>query len=235
MFRIFKRHTQKALETAKIVFYFLLYFLEGFVAFIVLCFAFAYLCLLFPINYDYKQEGELTEIFVKSNGVHCDLVIPIDHQFDWKNWIELEHYDYQSETHLSVGWGDKGFYVDTPEWKDLKFTTAFRALFLNTQTLMHLTLVEEPTVGEKCRSIMIDQHQYQTLVTTIKNRFVKDNDGKPIILEDAGYTPSDNFYEAHGSYSIFMTCNVWTNNVLRRMKIKTVYWAPFEKWVLKYL
>ncbi len=235
MFRIFKRHTRKILETLKLLFYFLLYFLEGFVAFIALCFAFAYLCLLFPISTNYKQEGELTEIFVKSNGVHCDLVIPISHEFNWKEWIGIDHYGYDSEGYLSIGWGDKGFYVDTPEWKDLKFSTAFRALFLNTETLMHLTLIDKPEVGAKCKSLYIDAHQYKILIETIKNRFVKDNDGNPMILEGKGYSEKDNFYKAHGSYSLFMTCNVWTNNVLRKIKIKTVYWAPFEGWVLRYL
>lgn len=235
MFRIFNRHIRKTLETLKIVFYFLLYFLEGFVAFIALCFAFAYLCLIFPISSNYEQKGELKEIFVKSNGVHCDLVIPIDHKVKWKDWIGIENYDYDGEGYLSVGWGDKGFYVDTPEWKDLKVSTAFRALFLNTQTLMHLTLIDKPEVGENCRSIMIDAHQYDIMVNAIKNRFVKDNEGNPIVLKGKGYSGKDNFYKAHGSYSLFVTCNVWTNNVLKKMKIKTVYWAPFQSWVMKYL
>lgn len=235
MFRIFYRHTRKALETLKIVLYFLLYTLEGFAAFVALYFAFAYICLLFPISSDYQQKGELTEIYVQSNGVHCDLVIPIDHRFNWKEWIGVESFNYNSEGFLSIGWGDKGFYVDTPEWKDLKFSTAVRALFLNTETLMHLTVIDKPEIGEKCKSILIDAQQYQTLILTIQSRFVKDDQGNPILLEGKGYTSKDNFYEAHGSYSLFMTCNVWTNNVLKKIDVQTVFWAPFEGWVMKHL
>ncbi|HOB24230.1 MAG TPA: DUF2459 domain-containing protein, partial [Kaistella sp.] len=31
--------------------------------------------------------------------------------------------------YLAIGWGDKGFYLDTPTWADLKFSTAFKAAF----------------------------------------------------------------------------------------------------------
>ncbi|MEZ4938585.1 MAG: TIGR02117 family protein [Crocinitomicaceae bacterium] len=235
MFHILKRHIKKFMELLKMSFYFFLYFTEVFAAFVILYFAFAFLCYVFPLNGNYTKEGDLTEIFVKSNGVHCDLVLPIGHQFDWKNWIGIENYASQHAEYLSIGWGDKGFYIDTPEWKDLKFSTAFRALFMNTQTLMHLTLIDKPQCDEKCKSLLIDQNQYKILVQTIKDRFIKDNQGQPILIEGKGYTPDDNFYEAHGSYSLFMTCNVWTNNVLKKIKVRTVYWAPFEKWVLKHL
>ncbi|MCB0479098.1 MAG: TIGR02117 family protein [Crocinitomicaceae bacterium] len=235
IFRILSSSIQRLMELVKMSFYFLLYFAEFFAAFVVAYFAFAFICLIVPLSSNHKQKGELTEIFVKSNGVHCDLVIPIAHQFDWKEWIGIENFATHHADYLSVGWGDKGFYVDTPEWKDLKFSTAFRALFMNTQTLMHLTLIDKPECSEKCKSILIDQEQYKILVQTIQDRFVKNASGKPILIEGKGYTPDDNFYEAYGSYSLFMTCNVWTNNVLRRIKVKTVYWAPFEQWVLKYL
>lgn len=223
------------MEVVKIILLFGLYFLEVFVGFVAFCFLIAFILLYLPTNPNYKQKGELTEIFVKSNGVHCDLVIPITHKFDWRDWIGIENYDSKHADYLSIGWGDKGFYVDTPEWKDLKFSTAFRAMFLNTQTLMHLTLIDKPSCGEKCKSIMIDDKQYQILIEAVQKRFVKDDKGMPILLPGKGYTPDDNFYEAHGSYSMFVTCNVWTNNVLRKMKIRTTRWAPFEQWVMKYL
>jgi uncharacterized protein (TIGR02117 family) len=223
------------MEVVKIGFYFILYFLEFFLAFITLSFLVAVIVLYLPINPNYQQKGDLKEVYVKSNGVHVDIVIPIDHKFDWGDWIGMENFNSKHAKYLSVGWGDKGFYVDTPEWSDLKFSTAFRALFLNTQTLMHVTVMDKPELNSKCKSLKIDSEQYRLMIDAIKERFVKDENGKPVIIPGVGYTPDDNFYEAHGSYSMFVTCNVWTNNVLKRMKVKTVLWAPLEQWVMKYL
>lgn len=223
------------MEFVKITFYFLLYFFEAFLLFVFLYFLVAFILLQIPFKPNYKQSGELTEIFVKSNGVHCDLVIPISHKLDWKSWLDSENYKDLMSEYVGIGWGDKGFYVDTPEWSDLKLSTAFNALFLQTETLMHVTFQDKPETSEKCKSIWIDETQYDLLIQAVLDRFVKDDQGKPILLENAGYTENDNFYSAHGSYSLFVTCNVWTNTVLRKIKVKTVYWAPFEKWVLKYL
>ena len=45
--------------------------------------------------------------------------------------------------YLAFGWGDKGFYLDTPEWSDLKASTAFKAAFALGNSAMHTTFINQ--------------------------------------------------------------------------------------------
>ena len=63
---------------------------------------------------------------ILTNGVHTDLVVPIKSaEIDWSKEIPIENTNSKSTNfnYLSIGWGDKGFYLDTPTWADLKFST----------------------------------------------------------------------------------------------------------------
>ncbi len=67
-------------------------------------------------NYS-KNENLDYEIFIKSNGVHTDVVLPI--KSDVINWFDFFNYEdtlskRDDFLYISIGWGDKGFYLDTP-------------------------------------------------------------------------------------------------------------------------
>jgi len=78
------------------------------------------------------DEEKTIQVFVQSNGVHTDIVLPVvNEEMDWSQLFPYgntvgKHSGYR---YVGIGWGDKGFYVDTPEWKDLKASTAFVAAF----------------------------------------------------------------------------------------------------------
>ena len=56
---------------------------------------------------------------------------------------------------------------------------------------------------------------------------------KPINIKTTSqYGENDAFYEAIGSYSIFHTCNTWTNNTLREAKLPSSKWLVFDKGIL---
>ena len=42
------------------------------------------------------------------------------------------------------------------------------------------------------------------------------------------YGKNDAFYEATGRYSLFHTCNTWTNNALKIAGQKACVWTPFD-------
>lgn len=50
---------------------------------------------------------------------------------DWSQKIPFSQTKGKSTdfNYIAFGWGDKGFYLDTPTWADLKFSTAFKAAF----------------------------------------------------------------------------------------------------------
>lgn len=56
-------------------------------------------------------------------------------ELPFENTISMRS-DY---VYLSVGWGDKGFYLDTPTWAEPETFTAFKAVFLVSESAMHCT------------------------------------------------------------------------------------------------
>ena len=76
-----------------------------------------------------KSRKEIP-IFILTNGVHTDVVLPLKSEhYDWTNQLKPEHTKAKDSTYqyAALGWGDKGFYLDTPTWADLKASTALKA------------------------------------------------------------------------------------------------------------
>lgn len=173
---------------------------------------------------------EPQQFYVSTNGVHLDIVIPISQiaEADWEG-VEVPkgiHY-------LAVGWGDKGFYLETPTWEDLSAKVAIKALFGASETAMHLTYYYRPSSNWKQLELCPDQAQ--SLIAFIQASFQEDAKGRFIPIPGVGYTDLDVFFEAKGNYSVFRTCNNWANEALKAAKVKTALWAPFDKGVLRHL
>ena len=95
-----------------------------------------------PINTDYNPENGEIEIFIISNGVHTDICLPVETtQINWADFIDTKTFRgiNQKPQFISIGWGDKGFFLDTPDWSDLNASTAINAAFLPSSTAMHVT------------------------------------------------------------------------------------------------
>lgn len=171
-------------------------------------------------------------IYIKTNGVHTDLVVPIKTpQIDWSRDITFNNTVGKDTTaqFVGFGWGDKGFYLETPTWGDLKFSTAFKAAFALSTTAIHATFYKRMDEGEDCVKIDINKQQYERLVIYIKNSFKVDLSGKVVYIKtNANYGNDDAFYEAVGSYSLFRTCNTWANSGLKSCGQKACLWTPFD-------
>jgi hypothetical protein len=70
------------------------------------------------------------EIYITTNGVHLDIVLPVENvEPEFLSRLEI----LPGTKYVSFGWGDKEFYINTPQWKDLTLKTAFKALFLKSK------------------------------------------------------------------------------------------------------
>ncbi|MCX6294947.1 MAG: TIGR02117 family protein [Bacteroidetes bacterium] len=178
------------------------------------------------------------EIFIQSNGVHTDIVMPVKSELI--NWNELLPYsDFvnadSSFQYIGMGWGDKGFYLDTPEWNDLKFSTAFNAAFGLGKTAMHVTYkYKKPIINERCKKIVISKENYKLMIDYIISSFRLEKN-KIILIAHAGYTQQDRFYEGKGTYNIFKTCNVWTGKGLKTAGVKIGIWTPFQSGIIEHI
>lgn len=191
----------------------------------------AYLLSLITIEKEANTKPEV-EIFILTNGVHTDIVMPVkSEQIDWSQQIQYKNTQAADSTYqyIAMGWGDKGFYLETPEWSDLKASVAFKAASGLSSSAIHATYYKQMKLGNDCKSMLISKEQYQRLITYITNSFQKDASGNFIpIITDANYGKTDAFYEANGSYSIFKTCNSWANTGLKACGQKCCLWTATD-------
>ncbi len=75
------------------------------------------------VNEDLAENQQEIPIYILTNGVHTDIVLPIKNEHhDWSTQLKFEHTKSKDSTYqyVALGWGDKGFYLETPTWADLK-------------------------------------------------------------------------------------------------------------------
>lgn len=172
-----------------------------------------------PVNTNqFAIDEPKVEIFILSNGVHTDIVVPVKNDtFDWSKQIKFEHTKAKDSTakYLAMGWGDRGFYLETPTWADLKVSTALKATTGLSSSALHTTFYKSMKEDTYCKKIQISTIEYQNLVLFINESFETKSDEKIKIETDAVYGKNDIFYEAKGSYSLFYTCNTWANQALK--------------------
>jgi uncharacterized protein (TIGR02117 family) len=220
------------IENMKRTFQIIVRFIGALLLFVVLYLLCAYALGHWGVNNRILAKGDIP-VYILTNGVHTDIVVPLRNStIDWSREIKFSN-THRKDTlaqWLGFGWGDKGFYLETPTWNDLKFSTAFRAMFGLSHTAIHATFHNKMPLGENSRLMHLSAEQYQKLVEYIKNTLQLDENRMPVyIATNANYSNDDAFYEANGSYSLFHTCNTWTNNALKACGQRACLWTPFDK------
>jgi uncharacterized protein (TIGR02117 family) len=209
----------------------------GFIGIVLVYMACAWLFSRITVNKDFKNDTvNGIPIFVLSNGVHTDIVVPLYNEYkDWRSQISPLQTIAVDTTlnYVAFGWGDKGFYLDTPEWSDLTFGTAFKAMFFLGTTAMHVTFHKELKVDDNCVALKIPAENYKQLTGYIEASFKKDPNGNYLLIKNASYGNNDCFFDATKTYNLFFTCNSWTNKALKQSGIKACFWTPFDKGILK--
>lgn len=203
------------MKTIKIFFNYL-----GIFLLIVISYGFLVTLLSFiPVNSNqFTIDEPKVDIFILSNGVHTDIVVPAKNDYyDWTKQIKFEHTKSKDSNakYVAMGWGDRGFYLETPTWADLKVSTALKAATGLSSSALHTTFYKTMKEDASCKKIRISTLEYENLVAFINDSF-ETKLGKNMKIEtDAVYGKYDTFYEAKGSYSLFYTCNTWANQALK--------------------
>lgn len=183
------------------------------------------------VNQEPNTKPEV-EVYILTNGVHTDIVMPTKNdQIDWSQQVKFENTKVADSTYkyIAMGWGDKGFYLETPEWSDLKVSVALKAASGLSNTAIHATYYKNLKEGDDCKKMMISKEQYDRLIQYISESFKKDASGNFLnIKTNAIYGKTDAFYEANGSYSLFHTCNTWANNGLKASGQKCCFWTATD-------
>ncbi|MFN6115415.1 MAG: TIGR02117 family protein [Flavobacteriales bacterium] len=181
------------------------------------------------------SHDEITA-YILSNGVHTDIVLPVRNgKRDWSHVLPFSHTTGRDSTAewVAFGWGDKGFYLETPTWGDLTARVAFKAMFALGSSAMHVTYHKGLKEGPLCKRLRLSRGQYERLARYIEGSFAKDAAGRMQVIDtQANYGPNDAFYEGVGSYHLFHTCNTWTNNALKACGQRACVWTPMDSGIL---
>lgn len=213
-------------------------FLMAFIASIGIYFLTAFCCSRITVNANPTNPKEIA-IYIMTNGVHTDIVVPaVTEQINWTKEINYQNTLEADSTYqfLAIGWGDKKFYLETPEFSDLKLSNGLRAISGLSTSAMHTTYYKNIREDASCKKIMISHAQYKQLIEYILNSFKKDAAGHLInVKSNIHYDIGDAFYEAEGSYSVFKTCNTWANAALKACDQRSCLWTVFDTGIfLKY-
>jgi uncharacterized protein (TIGR02117 family) len=89
---------------------------------------------------------------------------------DWRPLARPEHLAdprYGRHDHLSFGWGERAFYLETPTWADVKPATVLAAAFGSAETLVHVDHVPRPQATGDIRRVVVTEEQYRRLASVI--------------------------------------------------------------------
>lgn len=209
--------------------------LELLLAFFALYFVAAWLFPRIPVNANNGLDPQGIPVYVLSNGVHTDLVLPVRAcGRDWCVDLPFAHTLSQDTAmrYVAFGWGDKGFYLNTPTWADLKASTAFNAMFGLSTTAMHVTYHKQMSENDHCRKALVSAAALKELIGYIDRSFQRGKDGRMQWISGHSYERNDAFYEAKGTYNLFFTCNSWANDALKQSGLPACLWTPFDTGLL---
>lgn len=192
----------------------------------------------FPANGQPSNEPVAVNAYVYSNGVHTDLVFPLNTQgVDWSSAFPAQHLAKapHDAAYIAIGWGDREFYLNTPRWQDLTAGRALHALSGSGRTLLHVSHLREADLQSGMHAMPLSAKQYASLVNYVERALVRSAAGPGVNVPGQHYGPHDAFYEANGAYNLFTTCNVWVGRGLAQAGVKVSAWTPLASQVVWHL
>ena len=182
-----------------------------------------------PVNRGWSEPAAGTTIYIADNGVHADIVMPVDAQgLDWAPLIPRSDFAAPpaDARWIAFGSGERRVYLNTPTWWNVTPRTIWSAL-AGGRRVMHVEYVASPSYT--VREIRLRPEEYRRLWTAIRADLVLDPGGRARPIDHPGYGPSDAFYRATGKASAFRTCNSWVAGRLRLAGVKASLWPPFAQ------
>jgi uncharacterized protein (TIGR02117 family) len=185
-----------------------------------------------PANQAWRPAAQGITIWVEDNGVHTGLVLPkAAAGVDWHVMFparDLRDPRYGGYDYIAVGWGERGFYLGTPTWSDVRPGVVLAAALGSDRTLVHVEHVPRPVAGPSVRAITLTPDQYRRLAD-----YVRRSTGRGRAMR--GYGDYDAFYPGTGRYDALHTCNDWTGRGLAHAGVRVGAWTPFSWSVMRSL
>lgn len=203
------------------IYYFLFIFLIPLFATYVL------LCLIIPsiffnakaIKKDRRNNDEVyfepkdKRVFIIKDYIHSDLVF---YSSDWNSIFVTE------KKYIVIGWGDRGIFLETKKWPELKISNFIKAFFGLNESVVRVKFIDR--LPENYIKNKIDIDQFESLKNHIMSSFL---DFQEIKKQD-GYCEEGVFYRSKLNYNCIKTCNNWVNEGLLKSDLARRTWAPLS-------
>ncbi len=189
-------------------------------------------------SFDQQEPCEFT-VYLSSDGFHTNLFVPIKTAgYDWTRHTSGLASEFSAQDrYVQLGWGDRRFYMETPDWDQVSPLEALRALFFwqNPTAMFVKGHTAAPDVGkENLECLRLGKTDYLAMMSFIDRSFQINSQGQKQRL-GSGQDRQSSFYAATGSYSIFNTCNSWTANALQAANVNTPLWGGLAPPIMMHL
>ncbi|HTL90376.1 MAG TPA: TIGR02117 family protein [Leptolyngbya sp.] len=176
-------------------------------------------------------------IYVQADSMHVNLVVPVDNRvYDWRQFLDLKQIGsaaHENYSYLKMGWGDRIWYTEVPDWSQMNVLDIGRVLFKPGNTSAMYVDGQDSRPSElKC--VGVDREQYLRFVRFVQSSFARDAQGKLIYIKPGAAT-TDGFYAAIGNYSALRTCNTWSAEALNAAGVNTPVWSALAPAVMRQL
>ncbi|MEY4602760.1 MAG: hypothetical protein RIT43_52 [Bacteroidota bacterium] len=178
-------------------------------------------------------------VYIMKSGVHTDFIVPVHHKIqDWDKLFPYENNKVVDTSFhwLAIGVGDKQFFLSTPTFADLTFSTAIRSVFGMNGAAMHASYHYEIPKDRPVVKLRVTEKQYSRLCGYIRSA-INYKHGKPELLYSnvKGTTFSyDRYYGSRRSYSFVNNCNAWVNSGLKVAGQRACFWTVLAEGIFRH-
>jgi uncharacterized protein (TIGR02117 family) len=158
-----------------------------------------------------QAPDDAIKIFVVKHGWHTGVVVPnIGQQAPFTFLDPL----FGHAAYYEFGWGDRKYYPES----DPGIWLALRAVLWPTQSVLHVVALPDSPVktftGAAMEELQVSEQGYRQILGYLMQHFVLNDQSQPVVAGPGLYGNS-RFFEAHGSFHAFRTCNTWTAQALQ--------------------
>jgi uncharacterized protein (TIGR02117 family) len=150
----------------KLVLKSILWFFGSLIAFFILYGIVAFFTSRITVDGKY-DKGEKVQIYLMQSGVHTDFLLPaVNEEMDWTEVFPRKNTKLNDTNtrYLAIGWGDKNFYMNTPEWSDLTVKTAVFCMTGLGTAAIHSTYYYEVPKDKPTVQLSLSIKQYRKLI-----------------------------------------------------------------------
>jgi len=180
------------------------------------------------------------EFIVCSNDFHTSICVSkkLLQKTKYSNYLDVFRFCAHDSDfpYLQFNLGERDFYLQVENEKDLTFSLIFQALFIPDTSLLYVSNFDPEKSSQKIRRVRTSKGGFEKMMEYIDQSFQKDSNQNYLCINPVKWMPDcGKFFESSIIYSFINTCNNWTNTAIKKSGVKTSLWTPFSFGVLFFL